>query len=276
MIARNVLAVAPDATIWDAPLLSPDDQPDGPPGPSSACHLFHLIRTAVRNGTVTSWDFEAQKQVTVPFTRPVVLANAWGVMDPESRNDYSSFADDPNNQLVNDMVLLERVGIDVVFAAGNCGEPTPDARCGQDERGPGCGIYGMNGHPSVLSVGAVRTDGVPLAFSAQGPGRLAPAFRKENSPLTSEAFHKPDLCAPSHFREPDDAAEVNTGTSASCGFAAGIVAALRSVKAGRHLRPAWLRALLRETAQPAGADGWDPRLGYGIINGANALAMIER
>jgi subtilisin family serine protease len=225
---------------------------------------------------MTSWDFEARALVTSRFTKPVILVNAWGVMDPESNPDFSDYGDDPKNQLVNDMKLLENEGIDVVFAAGNCGEPTPDSRCGQEERGPGCSIYGMNGHPSVLTVGAVRTDGVPLALSAQGPGRLAPGFHAENSPWASEAFHKPDLCAPSHFREPDDAAETSTGTSAACGFAAGVVAALRSVDAARYLRPAWLRALLRETAQPMGGNGWDPRLGYGIINGTNALAMIER
>jgi subtilisin family serine protease len=276
MIARNVLALAPDATLWDAPLLPADDEPDGPPGPSSACQLFHFIREAVRAGNMTNWDSQTGDWVTVDFKRPVIVVNAWGVMDPESNPDFTHYADEPNNHLVNDMKLMERAGIDVVFAAGNCGEPTPDARCGREEQGPGRGIFGMNGHPSVLTVGAVRTDGVPIALSAQGPGRLARGFSAEKGPWSGEAFHKPDLCAPSHFRESDDAAETNTGTSAACGFAAGVLAALRSADGAGNLKPAWLRALLRETAQPLGNRGWDPRLGYGVINGADALAVIER
>jgi subtilisin family serine protease len=278
MIARNILAIAPDAIIWDAPLLPSDDEPDAPPGPSSASQLFQFIKDALKTGKISSWDFSERKHVTVDFAGPVVLVNAWGVMDPESDRDLADqrlkYADNPQNFLVNDMSRLEAQGIDIVFAAGNCGEPCPDPRCGQEDRGPGCSILGMNAHPSVLTVGAVRADGLPLALSAQGPGRLAPAL--QNTASYDDALHKPDLCAPSHFREADDASEVNTGTSAACGFAAGIVAALRSVPAGRAQTPAQLRDRLRETAQPLGDAGWNARLGFGVINAAAALAKIEQ
>jgi hypothetical protein len=50
MIARNVLAIAPDAIIWDAPLLPSDDEPDAPPGPSSASQLFQFIKDALKTG----------------------------------------------------------------------------------------------------------------------------------------------------------------------------------------------------------------------------------
>ena len=262
MIARNVLAVAPEATIWDAPLLPSDNQPDAPPGPSSACQLFHVIRECVRtqrkkNG-VENW----------------VMVNAWGVMDPEDDKGFSHYADNPDNFLVNDMRLLDEVGIDVVFAAGNCGEPCPDRRCGKDDCGPGRSIFGMNAHPDVLCVGAVRTDGLPLALSAQGPGRLAVKGTGGTDYTTNDSARwKPDLCAPSHFRESDDASEVNTGTSAACGFAAGVIAALRSVPEARHLSPACIRDILRETAKPG---KWDPRLGFGVIDGAAALEHILR
>ena len=196
----------------------------------------------------------------MPFTLPVVIVNAWGVMNPEADPDFASYPDDPDNFLFKDMALMDEAGIDVVFAAGNCGEPCPDSRCGRNDCGPGRSIYGMNGHPDVLTVGAVRADGMPLALSAQGPGRLP------------SMCHKPDLCAPSHFCEADNAADLNTGTSAACGFAAGIVTALRSTDAGRKL----LRS--RETSyggpwtdrEPC----WDERLGFGIINGAAALQVI--
>jgi subtilisin family serine protease len=163
-----------------------------------------------------------------------------------------------------------------VFAAGNCGEPCPDRRCGLQDTGPGRSILGWNAHPKVLTVGAVRVDGLPVALSAQGPGRLA----RKGSGSTDytdnlRARQKPDLSAPSHFRESDDASEFNTGTSAACGFAAGVLAALRSVPSGRGLCPEAMRSLLRDNARPAGA-GWDPRLGFGTINLANALAALGK
>jgi hypothetical protein len=68
---------------------------------------------------------------------------------------------------------MEDAGIDVLFCATNCGEPGPDTRCAAENCGPGCGIMGVNAHPSVLTVGAVRADGVPIAQSSQGHGRLA-------------------------------------------------------------------------------------------------------
>ena len=46
MIARNILAIAPEATIWDAPLLPLEDEQDAPPNPSTASQLFQLIKWA--------------------------------------------------------------------------------------------------------------------------------------------------------------------------------------------------------------------------------------
>ena len=201
--------------------------------------------------------------------------NAWGVLDPESDRDLQGFADDPDHLLVNDMLRLDTAGIDVVFAAGNCGEPCPDRRCGLQDTGPGRSILGWNAHPKVLTVGAVRVDGLPVALSAQGPGRLAAkGSRGTDYSNDPRAKQKPDLCAPSHFRESDDASEFNTGTSAACGYAAGVLAALRSVPAGKNRSPEAMRELLRYNARPGGS-GWDPRLGSGVINVEKALAALR-
>jgi hypothetical protein len=272
MITRNVLAIAPEAVIWDAPLLPPDNEPDAPPGPSSACQLFHLIKRDIQRGTVTSWDFRQNRLVDNEVSGPWVIVNAWGVMNPEVDIRFSDYADNPDNFLVNDMPRLDKAGIDVVFAAGNCGEPCPDRRCGSEDCGPGRSIFGLNAHPRVLTVGAVRSDGVPIAFSAQGPGRLAVKFYSNDE----QARCKPDLCAPSHFRESDDAAELNTGTSAACGFAAGVIAALRSIAPDTEkLPPAMLRSVLRKTARRMGdVSGWDPRLGFGVIDATAAVDMV--
>ena len=260
MIARNVLAIAPRATIWDAPLLPPEDEQDAPPRISTVAHLFHWIKQAVAKGSVWSWDTRANAQVQVSTQGPWVIVNAWGVLDPESDPHFAGYADDRDHLVVNDVARLDAARIDVVFAAGNCGEPCPDPRCGSQDTGPGCSIFGFNAQPGVLTVGAVRADGLSVAQSAQGPSRVV-------------GLKKPDLCAPSHFREDDDASELNTGTSAACAYAAGVLAALRSLPKGKDRTPKQMRDLLRKTAQPAGA-GWDPRLGFGVINATAALAAL--
>ena len=65
MIARNVLAIAPDARIWDAPLLPLENEQDAPPRLSDLGHLFHWINCTVK-------------------TRrgPWIMVNAWGVLNP--------------------------------------------------------------------------------------------------------------------------------------------------------------------------------------------------
>jgi hypothetical protein len=280
MIARNVLAIAPEATIWDAPLLPSEDELDAPPSPASANALFHWIKSAVVAGRMDSWNTRKNGWVEVATNKPWIVVNAWGVLDPESDQDLKGdYADDPDHFLVKDMAGLDAACIDVVFAAGNCGEPCTDQRCGQQDTGPGRSIFGLNAHPDVLSVGAVRADGLPVALSAQGPGRLAKRGSCGTDYSRNKYAHdKPDICGPSHFRESDDdAAELNTGTSAACGFAAGVLAALRSVHSAKELKPSTMRALLRKTARrPAGQLDWDPRLGWGIINAEEALACLNR
>jgi hypothetical protein len=277
MIARNVLAIAPQATLWDAPLLPLEDEQDAPPRLATVGHLFHWIKRAVASGKVRSWYSKEHALTQAELKLPCIVVNAWGVMDPQSDPDPAArnYADDPDHFLINDVGRLAEE-LDVVFAAGNCGEPCPDQRCGINDCGPGHSIFGLNGHPEVLSVGAVRSDGLPIALSAQGPGRLAMKGKQALGKQYERAYQKPDLCAPSHFRESDDAFEYNTGTSAACGFAAGILAALRSHKAGQTIAPERMRALLRSTARRAAGATWDPRLGYGIIHAESALQELKR
>ncbi len=278
MIARNVLAIAPEAKIWDAPLLPPEEEPDAPPSLSTASTLFERIEHDIiaRKISTTSGDSHESGPGKAEFDGPWILVNAWGVLDPESDASFLRYADDPDHFLAEDMTRLQEAKIDVVFAAGNCGEPCPDRRCGSQDCGPGRSIFGVNAHPNVMTVGAVRADGVPVALSAQGPGRLAVRGSNGTNDYTNNirARDKPDLCAPTHFRESDDAAEVNTGTSGACGFAAGILAALRSVPKGRNLGAEEMREVLRRTARPAGPGGWDARLGFGVINAEDALADL--
>lgn len=296
MVARNVLALAPKARIWDMPLLP--ESLLGPPAVSMAEAMFYYLWRDLKRGTrgepfldqrhrraagVVSSPAGA-KPVSLP-EGPWIVVNAWGVLDPTlDQPDGEDYATNPQHPFVRDMPRfgeLENRPVDMIFAAGNCGEPTPMPRCGATWRGPGHSIIGVNAHPDVLTVGAVRVDGVPAGLSAQGPGALWPRWGAGENERQKLAMHKPDLCAPSGFCEDADSAMLNTGTSAAAGVMAGAVAALRSYAIAGKLpqrRPAELRALLRETARPVLGAGrqWDPRLGWGILDLPAALDQLGR
>jgi hypothetical protein len=130
----------------------------------------------------------------------------------------------------------------------------------------------------VLTTGAVRTDALWVGSSSEGPGQLRLANRK------------PDLCAPSYFREVGDASLGNlaepfvgdtgtpyissTGTSAACGLTAGIVAAIRSKWDQSTVSPDQLRYFLNQKARKTEGPGWNERLGNGIIDVEATLAAL--
>lgn len=303
MIVRNILDLAPEATIWDVPLLPLEQTLFLPVTLSIASAILRRIRKEAEGGAVRVWDTRINASRTIKVDRAArwVLANAWFVSDPDMLDPKDAgrlvpdwvrnYADDPNHFLVNDMPRLAAAGLDVVFAAGNCGEPCPDGRCDPRHTGRGRSVLGANAHPDVLTVGAVRADGLPIGLSAEGPGRLAERDTRDRQMMASgsgydystgprhdEAREKPDLCAPSHFRDDDDATEVNTGTSAACAIAAGAIAALRSDeirRGGAVLSPGQMRALLRESAESPQRGQWDSRLGHGVLYLPDALRMIR-
>jgi subtilisin family serine protease len=145
--------------------------------------------------------------------------------------------------------------IDVVFAAGNCGQFCPDNRCGAEDQGPGRSIWGANSLEQVLTVGAVRADSMWLGYSSQGPGQ------------PKLGWEKPDFCAASHFCEDDDAFSINTGTSAACGLTGGIVAALRSRWNSTRVSPSQLQDILNQAARKPPGLQWSNTLGYRLGNG---------
>jgi hypothetical protein len=271
-----------------------------PPSLSTATAMLNRIRAFKKGEAFNGWidkrpdDIDgrwASRQnrhaaVSNSVNQPWILVNAWGVFDtgPSLRGlglhaggDHD-YADDRGRFLTEDVEGLEEAGIDVVFCAGNCGEPCPDSRCGPGECGPGRSILGLNGHPGVLTVGAVRVDGLPAGYSAEGPGRLLNGWCSDEAALKERAEHKPDLCAPSNFHERGDASWLNLGTSAAAGIAAGVLARLRSVPGARALKPAEMRQVLRESAveMPGQRSPWDPRLGHGVIHLERAMAELAK
>ena len=182
---------------------------------------------------------------------PQVLSNSWGIFQAAWDQAYAT---NPNHPFTRKVVQALDEGILVVFAAGNCGKTCPDGRCGSDT-GPGRDIWGANGHPRVMTVGAVNIREQFIGYSSQGPAALDP--------------NKPDFCAPSHFR---GFFESDSGTSAACPVTAGVITLLK--QANPALTQDQIKAALRATAKNIGPAGFDRHSGAGIIRAREAFAQI--
>lgn len=247
-IVHNILSLAPEATFYDLPLIPPAIA-DVPQFVSDAQAAFETVRHDIgRLRTIRG------------VTGPWVMANAWAVFDRSSEVPLGSYTEGDRHPFNKEVEKVEQAGVDLIFAAGNCGQFCPDRRC--SENGPGHSIWGANAHPQVLTVGAVRADTMWTGYSSQGP-----------APTTLQR-DKPDLCAPSQFSEDDDARRGNTGTSTACALAAGAVAALRSRWDATTISPAAMRDLLRSRARPV-AQPHDYRFGFGILDVENAVNSAE-
>jgi subtilisin family serine protease len=249
MIARNVLALAPRAMIFDCPLIPPRILGNLPAFLSDAFGaITRMAEDIVLLGKIWPKVFEGRW----------VFVNAWSVYDPRgeavpgeyTRNRY---------HWVACAVDHAATAADVVFAAGNCGAFCPDGRCAPSVIGPGSSILGANSLDSVLTVGAARADGIWAGYSSQGPGQF-PAYG-------GGPQEKPDVAAPAHFGMLDTAHRLAGGSSAASAVAAGVVAALRTRWDDTVLPSPKLFRRLRNTAwQPDGSSGWNNRHGHGVLN----------
>lgn len=244
MIARNILAVAPKVKLWDLPIV-----------PLRITNLPKYLSDA----QLAFDDVLADKRLA---SGRWVIVNAWAPFDRSTevpRGSYSNNPSHPFNLLMSDFADRK---VDVVFAAGNCGQFRPDSRCGKYDIGPGKSIFGANAHPRVLTVGAITTHPLWIGTASQGRG------------FENLATEKPDLVAPSMFSERADRHTRNGGTSAACAIAAGVVAALRQKWAPATVSPDDLKNILRKTAKRPGKPRWDERIGCGVINAAAAIAAL--
>jgi hypothetical protein len=268
MMVRNIVDAAPDATFYDVPLIPPRiSNVTGFIG--DALGAFSELRLVI--------GFLSQLGVP-PWDGPWILVNAWSIFDRSTeypRGDYTENPHHPLNVIIDDIVDDD---VDILFAAGNCGQFCPDRRCGKLDVGPGSSIFGANSHRRVLTTGAVRTDALWVGSSSEGPGQRC------------LSRHKPDLCAPSYFREIGDASLGNlsepfvgdsgtpfiasTGTSAACGLTAGIVAAIRSKWYPSTVSPDRLKYILNRKARKTEGPHWNERLGYGIIDVPATLSAL--
>ena len=182
---------------------------------------------------------------------PHILSNSWGIFQKNWDPDYATNRTHVFTRKVEEAL---NEGILVLFAAGNCGQACPSSRCGSDT-GPGQSIWGANGHPWVMTVGAANTKGQLIGYSSQGPAALDP--------------HKPDFCSISHFR---GYFASDTGTSAACPVAAGVVALLKQARPS--LTQGSAKAALKQTAKNIGPAGWDKHSGSGIIQAKAAYDRV--
>lgn len=184
---------------------------------------------------------------------PQVLSCSWGIsrsaVDPVYARDTGHFFTRKVREVVNE-------GICVLFAAGNCGPACPFLECGS-EYGPDCSIWGANGSPDVLTVGAVNVDSHLIGYSSCGPAALH--------------HYKPDVCGISEFVGYWPSGDL--GTSAACPVIAGVVSLLKSKNIA--LSPAQLKAALLGTAhQIGGLSGWNAFSGFGVVDAWAALQKV--
>ncbi|NJM21576.1 MAG: S8 family serine peptidase [Richelia sp. RM2_1_2] len=227
MSATDVLGMAPAAKLYDCRISGGD-----------------AISNALK---VFDW---AIKQYQTDGT-PQILTNSWGIYQ-ENWDEF--YANNPEHPFTRKVVEAIELGILVLFAAGNCGGSCPSQRCGTDT-GSGKSIWGANGHPLVMTVGAVNKEEQFIGYSSQGPASLDP--------------NKPDFCSVSHFK---GYFASDNGTSAACPIAAGVVALLKQAKSDLNQQEA--KELLKSTAKNIGEPGFDHHSGAGIIQAKAAFDQL--
>lgn len=249
MCAYAVLLAAPEATLLDCATFARPPKP----GQQLAGHLSSVLdvyqdlwrkRTSFGQNALSSYS-------------GLVVSNSWSVYNPAA--DYPTshpgrYIDNPNHPFNLFTDLLNKSGIDLVFAAGNCGTECADGLC---EGNTSNSIMGANALNSTLTVAACNVNGERTGYSSQGPG------------IPGMFATKPDISAYSHYlgSEAYGSGTADPGTSAACPLAAGVIAALRTNISSRDTPPSILYDQIRSSAG-ASADipAWNEDTGYGIIN----------
>ncbi|MBO9561518.1 MAG: S8 family serine peptidase [Niastella sp.] len=235
MCSTDVLGMAPDAEIFDIRI-------SGPAGTSAT--VSALISNAIAG---YQWCINKFKATGTPQ----IMSNSWGIYQSSWDPVYATNRAHPFTRKVEEAL---NAGIIILFAAGNCGDTCPDSRCGADV-GPRRSIWGANGHPRVMTVGAVNKNSEFVGYSSQGPAALDP--------------QKPDFCSVTHFKGyfPSD-----SGTSAATPVAAGVVALFKESKP--MLTQPDIKTAIMSTAKDIGPIGWDNHSGAGILQAKSAFDSL--
>jgi hypothetical protein len=269
MVAYDVLIAAPKCTLLDANFEVVNSI-------GSISNVFTVFLAL--NGLMQS--INAKQIEKLKKVKSMVVVNSWAMYSIENEAllpaNVIRYSNNPNHSVNLMIAEMARSGIDIVFAAGNCGDGSSDAQC----KGPRNLIYGGNSHPDVFCVGGatVQFDGslernYRLGYSNKGPGMI------ENS--------KPDIAGYTHFfvglknRIPGFI-QAHTGTSAACPVVAGFIAALRSVPLLSDpsvKRPEHIRKFIVDNAIPGDVpdnSDWNLNLvnEYKVINGRSIVRTL--
>jgi subtilisin family serine protease len=248
MCAYGVLAVAPNVTLLDFPLLLGR--------PAGEHTVSATIGEMMRGYLILIWRWAVAG--SIPETA-LVVNNSWGIFHP-SLDDFAPadprrYIDNPNHPFRLYIWLLTAFGADVVFAAGNCGDGCSNAVCLQQTAGM---IMGANAYDEVLTIAGCDIHDVRVCYSSQGPSIAGMPQQKPDITAYADFLGSKVLRGPRGF-EPD------TGTSAACAVASGCIAALRTVRPPMATDPATMIAVLQKTALPAGGAVPNYDYGYGIV-----------
>jgi serine protease AprX len=249
MVAFDVLAMAPQASLWDIRIWQDVAGTDA-----------DRFRVYVSNA-LSGYRFAINRFTTGGV--PQILTNSWGLYDRNNGIEYATHVDSDFAIIVEEAL---DAGMLLLFAAGNCGTGcTPSTTlCGAADKGPGNSILGPNGHPEVMTVAGATVKADWYGYTSQGPAVLPPHAAK------------PDFCSITNFEgffpfyvpsKPYDG-----GTSAACATAAGVVALLKQYKPS--LTQAQVKAALTGTARDIQAAGVDIDSGAGIIRASAAFNAI--
>lgn len=231
MVAIDALGMAPKASLYDIRIS------DGSPNSARMSDAIAGVHWAIEKYRSTG--------------TPQILCCGWGIYQ---RSGDLAYATNANHPLTRKIVEAIEEGILVLFAAGNGGQSCPATWCNGDT-GPGNSIWGANGHPRVIAVGAVNKDEQLIGYSSQGPAALDE--------------YKPDVCGVSHFAGYFCS---DSGTSAACAVASGVVALLKQARPTLTQEAA--KRLLKSTAKDIGPPGWDRHSGSGIIQAKAAYDKL--
>lgn len=232
MMAIDALGMAPRALLFDIRIVD------------SSCDRAYITNAIAG----IQWAIEKYRKAGTPQ----VLCCGWGVYQ---KVHDPAYATDIHHPLTRKIVEAMDEGILVVFAAGNGGRICPATWCGSDG-GPGKSIWGANGHPRVMTVGAANSDAQLIGYSGEGPAAL-------------DQF-KPDFCGVSHFAGYFCS---DTGTSAACAVTAGVVALFKQARP--NLTQEATKRLLCSTAKRLGTRTWSHHSGSGVIQAKDAYDLLS-
>jgi subtilisin family serine protease len=258
MCAYAALIAAPNATLIDIPAML-----GNPSGGAAIGRRVSQVFAAL-SPLIAAWTIAFTPSGDRPY-KSLVISNSWAMFNPGMdflAGHPGRYADNPNHFFTAMLTALAGNAVDLVFAAGNCGDDCPHPRCEGNVRHA---IAGANASAAVLTVAGCDVSGARVGYSSKGPG------------IPGMAGKKPDLAAYTHFlgSEALGAGVPDKGTSTSCPVAAGCIAALRTALPAAGFPSAELNRVLRETARLAG--GWHPDVGYGLLDAvaaARRLALI--